>query len=141
MDKQERFKYKRPFKKIMATGKKALLGLHARMTAMVVGNRLRGAGYAVIEETTVEDTLRRCDEKGPFDIYVVDANLGRGGNEDIVSGQQVYDYLHERGLADRLYVLSNNDDTLRLAREAGMQAYLTVDFTTGTLREIISSGR
>lgn len=121
----------------MTSENTALAGLHTRMTAIIIGGSLREAGYAVTEEATVAAMLRQCSEQR-FGLYVMDVNLGTPGVLDIAPGQQVHAFLQESGLADRLYVLSNSDDLVRFAQGAGMQAYLTIDFTTDTLRGIIS---
>src|SRR3989338_3151748 len=113
----------------MAIEKTALLGLHTPSIGLVVQVKLETSGYRVTRETTAERVLSRCRER-ELDIYIMDVNLGTPGSLDITPGQQVQDYLQERGLANRLYVLSNNDDTLRRAQQAGMQAYLTLEFTS-----------
>lgn len=97
-------------------------------------------GIDVIEANTLEQTLQALDERGPFDLVLVDLNLP---NMDAASGIRT---ICERGGRAALVVIAEQDDSLSVEAclAAGALGYLpkssSRDVIIGAIRLVMSGG-
>ncbi len=105
------------------TKRTALVGLHEELYRTPTEIGLSIEGYISEMVATYEEMRERASSK-PYDLYLMDANLGTPGSLDVRPAIGIYSIVKERierGDA-RFVALSSRDGTIKSARENGVPA-------------------
>jgi hypothetical protein len=103
--------------------KKALLGMHHEVVAEAYVDSLELDGYKVKVVKTEQEMLEEA-KREKYQVYIMDANLGYPGSEDITPCVRFYELVKERveiGKA-KFVAISGNPIAIQAAKKQGIPA-------------------
>ncbi len=113
----------------MEATKKALLATHVDDPGFVPAMRRQLRGYEFTAVSKVDEALRLCAENR-YDVYVVEANLGKPNQENITGFRQIHDTLRAQGierLEQKMVVFSSTQGALESVAQLGIPTVWKTD--------------
>jgi hypothetical protein len=115
----------------MGEQRRALLGLHGGQgTETIVGTLVSQAGYDITIVNTLgemlgemgvtESEIQSAPPANPFDMYVMDVNLGEPDGETIKPAESVWQYVKHQMPPANFVAISDNDNAVNAAVKAGI---------------------
>ena len=108
----------------------ALIGIHDNIVLRLHTRMLTKFGYEVVQATSVDAMLEEMQVNGtpnsspgnPFDVYIMDVNLGKNNSPDYSPAKRVYGHVQQDVEAGRskFQSASGNDNIVHLANQAGV---------------------
>lgn len=114
------------------TNLRALVGMHKPAPSMATAEFLEDCGYDVMAVHDVEemlDWINNSESKPPYNLIVMDVNLGMPGHETVEPALRVGKAMNPWVDQYKFYTVSGNADAVKLAREHGLPCYLGADLS------------